>query len=251
MDALIFAFHFFTNLPLPGEADWNEKTAAASITWLPLTGLALGLVMASLRSLCQSLGFPQYPPLAVLLLLAAELWTGGTLLLDGFCDSCDGLFSRRDREQALLIMKDSRLGAMGALGLVFAFAAKLFLLTELSAQGDFLYILAFYPCWGRYAVNFGVYLFPAAKREGMAFFFKSAQKPAYFIAGSVFVCAVLLFMPFYFPLAALASLGLLIFFALRIQARLGGQTGDTYGMLNMAAELSFLFFAALCKTYIK
>ncbi len=250
MDSLIFAFHFFTNLPLPGETDWNEQTAAASLTWLPLTGLILGLMLAALRLFSQNIGFPQSAPLAMLLLMAAELWVGGALFLDGFSDSCDGLFSRREREKMLLIMKDSNLGAMGALGLIFALAAKLFLLAELSAQGDFFYVLIFYPCWSRWAVNFGVYHFPIAKNEGLALFFKSAQKPAYFILGSAFVIIVLFFMPRYFPLAALASLLVLIFSALQIQNRLGGQTGDTYGMLSMTAELSFLLFAAVINTYL-
>ncbi len=248
MDSLIFAFHFFTNLPLPGDADWNEQTAAASLAWIPLTGLVLGLVMAVLRLFSQNIGFPQSAPLAALLLMAAELWVGGALLLDGFSDTCDGLFSRREKEKMLLIMKDSSLGAMGALGLIFALAAKLFLLAELSVQGDFFYILLFYPCWGRWAVNFGVYHFPIAKNEGLALFFKSAQKPAYFILGSAFVIVVLFFMPRYFPLAALASLVVLIFVALQIQKRLGGLTGDTYGMLNMVAELTFLLFAAVSRT---
>jgi adenosylcobinamide-GDP ribazoletransferase len=242
---LVFAFQFFTNLPWPGRAAWNEKNAAASLTWLPLTGLAIGLALVVFQLFCQRVGFPRYAPLGGLLLLALDLWVGGGLLLDGFCDSCDGLLSRREKDRALAIMSDSHLGAMGALGLFLALAAKLLLLVELSAGPDFLLALLFYPCWGRWAVAFAAFNFQTAKATGMAYFFKAEQKPARFILPCACVILPLPLLPPYFSLAAVCSAAGLLLLCSRLRERLGGLTGDTYGLASVAAELTFLLFAAV------
>ncbi|MCL1849464.1 MAG: adenosylcobinamide-GDP ribazoletransferase, partial [Clostridiales bacterium] len=73
MDALLFAFRYYTNLPLPGEPKWDDKTAAASLSWLPLTGLAVGLCLAALAAFFQSADFPLYPALKALLIMGMEL----------------------------------------------------------------------------------------------------------------------------------------------------------------------------------
>ena len=49
----------------------------------------------------------------------------GALHLDGLADSADGLFSHRSREQILEIMKDSRIGVMGVLALIFCLLFKM------------------------------------------------------------------------------------------------------------------------------
>ncbi|MFB0953134.1 MAG: adenosylcobinamide-GDP ribazoletransferase, partial [Aeromonadaceae bacterium] len=56
-------------------------------------------------------------------LLALAVLTGG-FHLDGLADTCDGIFSARTRERMLEIMKDSRLGTHGALGLIFTLLLK-------------------------------------------------------------------------------------------------------------------------------
>lgn len=245
MDPLRFAFHYFTNLPLPGEPDWNEKTAAASLTWLPLTGLILGICLAAMGLVFVSAGFPQYQPLKALLIVALELWIGGARFIGGFCHSCDGLFSRLGRFRSLEIINEASVNAPGALGLSFFILAKLFLLTELSYQANFIYLLVFYPCWARWAFSFAAFNYHVAKEEGMAFFFKTGQKPLYIILSSVFVLLVLVIMPRSFYPAALASFAAVLFCCAQIQLRLGGQTEETYGMTAAVAELSFLLFAAI------
>ena len=85
----------------------------------------------------QTLGFPRLKPWRQFFLIFIELLAGGTLFLDGFSDTCDGLLSRRDRETALRIMKDSRSGAMGVLGLILYFLSKFAFYQELAGWGNF------------------------------------------------------------------------------------------------------------------
>ena len=49
--------------------------------------------------------------------MAAGIVISGGLHLDGLADTFDALFSYRDRERTLAIMKDPRLGTSGAIGL--------------------------------------------------------------------------------------------------------------------------------------
>ena len=245
MAPLFFAFRYFTNLPFPGELRWNKETAAASLTWLPFTGLTLGIGLALLEVFFQTTGFPQLPHLRALLSVLLELWMGGALAVDGFGKTCEGFFSGLSRTRRTQLMQESYLSVRGVLGLVFWALGKTLLLAELSLQGGFLYILLFYPCWSRWAISFTACRYAVASDEGMAFFFKIGQKPAYGILSSAFMLLVLMFMPRHFYLAALASFAALLFCCSLVQARLGGQSEGTYGFSAVSAELTFLLFSAL------
>ncbi|MCL1804449.1 MAG: adenosylcobinamide-GDP ribazoletransferase [Clostridiales bacterium] len=246
MEPLRFAFHYFTNLPSPGEPDWNEKTAAASLAWLPLTGLILGMCLAALGLAFISVGFPQYPLLRAMLIAALELWIGGARFVAGFSRSCDGLFSGLGKARSLDIIKESHTGTPGALALAAYLPAKLLLLTELSySTGDFIFLLLFYPCWARWAASFAACQYPAAQEEGMAYFFKTGQKPVYIILSSAFVLLALIVMPRFFYPAALVSFVAVLFGCSQVQMRLGGQTEETFGFAAIVAELSFLLFAVI------
>ncbi|MCL2166713.1 MAG: adenosylcobinamide-GDP ribazoletransferase, partial [Clostridiales bacterium] len=246
MDSLIFAFRYFTNLPLPADLKWNEKTAAAALAWLPFTGLSIGLCLSALALFMQNTGFPQSPLLKSMLVMALELWLGGSLFISGFSRACDGLFSGLGPGRSLEIMEDSHIGVKGALSLALSLLAKAALLSELSLYGDFLFILLFYPCLARWAASFTACHYPVAKEEGMAFFFKIEQKPVYILLGSVFLLLTLIVMPRYFYLAVLLSFLLLLFCCSLVQSRIGGQTDDSYGLASVVAELSFLLFCAVC-----
>ena len=245
MDPLLFAFRYFTNLPMPGKLSRNEKIAAASLAWLPLTGLAIGFCLAALAVIFQNTGFPAYPPLKALLIIALELWVGGSGFLGGFRSACDGVFSGLGPRRSLEIMEDSHIGLTGALGLILALLARIFLLAELSLQGHFVFIVLFYPCWSRWAVSFAACHYQVAQDEGMAFFFKIDQKPVYILLSSVFTLLILFLMPKYFYLAALASFVVLLFCCSLVQSRMGGQTQETYGLSAVTAEISFLLFSAV------
>ena len=251
MASLLFALRYFTNLPLPKESSWNEKNAAASLAWLPMTGIALGACTVALELFFRNTGFPRYPSLRALLLSALELWVGGAMFFAGFGKTCDGLFLRLGTVRSFEIMEDGRIGANGALAFLFAALAKVFLLAELSFHADFLYVLLFSPCWARWAVSYTACGYQPAKTEGMAFFFKIDQKPAYVVLSSGFVLCFLLLMPRYFYVAALASFLVLLFCCSLVQSRLGGQTEETWGLSHTAAELSFLLSCAASAAFFQ
>ncbi len=99
--------------------------------------------------------------IAVLLLAALS----GGLHLDGLADTADGLFSARSRERMLAIMKDSHIGTMGVLALVFAIGLKVAALSSLTLNAR-LAVLVLMPLAGRTAMVLMLTTLPYARPDG-------------------------------------------------------------------------------------
>ncbi len=114
------AVQFLTRVPVPvGEAYTPERLAAAP-RYYPLVGALVGALCAVVYSLAVT---ALTPPVAVLLALSAGLLITGAFHEDGLADTFDGL-GGADREQALEIMRDSRIGTYGALALAVVLVTK-------------------------------------------------------------------------------------------------------------------------------
>ena len=130
----LLAVQFFTRIPVTGRlADWVGYSPAmlrASAAHFPGVGWLVGFVAAGVYALLLAL----LPPTVFAPLVAAVLSTVTTVLLtggfheDGLADVADGLGGSAERDRALEIMKDSRVGAFGAMALVLALLSKVALL---------------------------------------------------------------------------------------------------------------------------
>ncbi len=115
------ALQFFTRVPVPAWVGYTPEWMHASARHYPGVGLLVGLWGAAMLAAGSAL----WPvPVAVGLSMAATAWLTGGFHEDGLADTCDGLGGAVGRERALTIMKDSRLGSYGALGLVFVLGLK-------------------------------------------------------------------------------------------------------------------------------
>lgn len=124
------ALQFFTRVPVPGWVGFKPEWLQACARYFPLVGACVGVVGALVLA-AASLAWP--PLVAVLLSMGATVWMTGGFHEDGWADTCDGLGGAVSRERALAIMKDSRLGSYGALGLVLMLGLKAAALTSLLA----------------------------------------------------------------------------------------------------------------------
>lgn len=135
----LLAVQFFTRIPITGAlAEWVGFSPAmlrASAAHFPGVGMVVGAVASSVYALLAAL-LPDTPfaPLvaAALSTVATALLTGG-FHEDGLADVADGLGGSYDKARALEIMKDSRVGAFGAMALVLALLAKVALLALLGS----------------------------------------------------------------------------------------------------------------------
>ena len=108
---------FFTRIPVPASACRPGQIAAAAWAF-PLVGAGIGGVAAFAFLLAQLLGLGDWP--AALLTVLASIVLTGALHEDGLADTADGLIGGHDRDQRLMIMRDSRHGTFGVIAIVFS-----------------------------------------------------------------------------------------------------------------------------------
>ncbi len=110
----LLAIGFFTRIPMPTHANFQEHDLNHATKYFPLVGILVGLV-AAIFFYCALFIFPQV--IAVLISMASTIYLTGAFHEDGLADSADGLGGGWSQEQMLSIMQDSRLGTYGAVAL--------------------------------------------------------------------------------------------------------------------------------------
>jgi adenosylcobinamide-GDP ribazoletransferase len=136
----LLALQFFTRVPVTGRlAQWvgfSPPMLRASAAHLPGIGWLVGGV-AALVFVAVGAGLPGVAGAfaAALLSTMATVLLTGAFHEDGLADVADGLGGSANRDRALEIMKDSRIGAFGAVALVLALGLKFALLAALAGRG--------------------------------------------------------------------------------------------------------------------
>jgi adenosylcobinamide-GDP ribazoletransferase len=124
------ALQFLTRVPVPVWVGWHPQWLQSCLRHFPMVGALVGLWGA----LVLVLAAQWWPPtVAVVLSMAATVWVTGAFHEDGWADTCDALGGHVSRERALVIMKDSRIGAYGALGLMLMLGLKAAALVSLAS----------------------------------------------------------------------------------------------------------------------
>jgi adenosylcobinamide-GDP ribazoletransferase len=232
MKHLRIAFSLLTTIPIRAPADWQSGDSGRAAGWYPFVGLVLGLLVAAAHALA-AWAFPPFVTGALALALWVAL-TGG-LHIDGLSDCCDGLLYPGEPEKRLQIMKDPHMGAFGGIGLGLALLLKFAALASLPPERAALSILLA-ASLGRWVILLAG-LQPLANKTGMgADFAAGLRKPA-LVWGALIplgLTALLGLRGFLAAaLALLAALGLLRF----ARSRIGGVTGDVFGLLVEAVEI--------------
>lgn len=137
----LLALQFFTRIPVTGRlAQWvgySPQRLRASAGHFPGVGLLVGTLAAMIYA-ALALGLPDTvwtPLVAAVLSTVATVLLTGAFHEDGLADVADGLGGSPQRDRALEIMKDSRVGVFGVLALVLALLAKVALLALLGTVG--------------------------------------------------------------------------------------------------------------------
>jgi len=122
------ALMFYTRIPCPSWVDHSEEYLNKATRYFPLIGWLVGLVAAAIVYASHFI-FPT--PIGVLLALSGSVLMTGAFHEDGFTDVCDGFGGGWTPERILDIMKDSRVGAYGVIGIILLFSFKVFALISL------------------------------------------------------------------------------------------------------------------------
>ncbi len=226
---------FLTVFPVAGKLEFTAERLGRSMGLFPAVGLALGLLLV----VCNWLLTPLLPR-AVLdcLLLLLLIFTTGALHLDGIADLLDGLAGGRDRESALRIMKDSRVGAIGAVGLVMVLLLKYLSLYHVPLEQKNAALILM-PTAGRWCQVFLASCSGYIRSEGGtgAAFVDNVGRPELLRASLTLLLAALLLLFFdgvLFCLLLLLGATLLLHY---FERRLGGVTGDVLGGATELVEV--------------
>lgn len=238
---LLFCFQFLTRIPVPIALPIDEEDMARCMGLFPIVGLVGGVLCAALATLA-SFFWPMPWVLAALCVVLEVIYTGG-LHLDGLSDTCDGIFSGRERIRTLEIMRDSHLGTFGALSLmVDLFLKFIFMWAAFDRGANPVTILVASQVLGRLGLTTAAASARYAREgQGLGKHFIDRVRVGDLILGSVlaiifvFVCsglkAVIVVLP-------VMMLGFLL--AKALEKKLGGITGDCLGFVQEICQIATL-----------
>jgi adenosylcobinamide-GDP ribazoletransferase len=241
MHAFRASFTFLTRIPVGG-FPYPPKTWEWVSIWFPLVGALLGALQALVWV---GLDGHSDPTRAIVAVTVGLLLTGG-FHEDGLSDSVDALGGAYDRENVMRILKDSRIGAFGALALIVALMLKVSLLVDLGALAPVGFILGQSLSRALPVMQLGVQPYarrddPESKSRDVA---RSGRAQALIAAGWVAAIAwgaSAWGIPTAGIVGALVAM-LVVGVALGVyfQRRAGGLTGDFMGALQQVSELGIL-----------
>ncbi len=234
----VVAVGFLTVLPVPTVA-YQPGMLGRAGRWFPLVGLLLGLLLIG-----GHWAFSHLFPAPLSAVLTTALWaalTGG-LHLDGLADSCDGLLAPVLPARRLEIMRDPRTGAFAVIGLILFLLLKT---TTMIALPPIVPALLFAPTWARWLLLW-IARQPLARSSGLGAEFSSRLTTKTLLTALIAPLTLLFFFHQGKVIAALLTAFVTTWLVARAaRTRLGGTTGDLYGLAVELSELSMLLtFAA-------
>lgn len=238
---LLLALQFLTRLPVPADRLYTPQRLQAGVRYYPLVGVLVGVIAAAVY-LGSLFLWPQ--PLPALLAMAAAILATGAFHEDGLADAFDGLGGGMTAEAALAIMRDSRIGVYGAIGLMVVLALKAAVLASLAPTIAISGLIAGHGL-SRFSIVVAIATSRYARSEG------AAKPVAAGVSGAGFAVAVATAGALigWFWIAAAGAPVLLGLIGLALghaamramyERKLGGYTGDCLGAVQQISELGFL-----------
>lgn len=242
---------FLTTIPMKKQIVLGDEEFGKGLAMAPIVGLIVGSILFGTYELISPYMSQHLISLTILMLYV--ILTGG-LHIDGLADTFDAVFSRRSREKMLEIMKDSRIGTMGVLAMIFLIAFDYILLdhfVERSAtNSNFALTFILFPVAGRIGSVTCVSLHKYARKEGMAKSFTdycTKKELLLSILYAMVICTLIIgkFGVVYSLLSFVGAVIISAYFA----RKLDGITGDIAGAVCELTQLVFLFSVYFCEKF--
>ncbi|WP_104664210.1 adenosylcobinamide-GDP ribazoletransferase [Ensifer adhaerens] len=244
---------FLSRIPMPARHfEGYDGRLSRAVRAFPFAGLLIALPSAAVAAALVALHVSSL--FTAFVVVAIQALVTGALHEDGLGDTADGFGGGRDREAALTIMKDSRIGTYAAVALILSFGLRVSALASIlplfSPLGAGMAILGA-AALSRAAMVWHWSSLPPARSGGVA---ASAGEPqpaaTRFALGSGLLAALLLFYLAQVPAPGLvfalaAFLATVKGFARLAMRKIGGQTGDTIGATQQLTEIAVLGALAL------
>jgi adenosylcobinamide-GDP ribazoletransferase len=238
----VVATAFLTRIPV--------ATPACRVGWLadavwafPLVGAGIGTVAALAFLLAQLVGLGDWP--AALSAVLASIALTGALHEDGLGDTADGLIGGHDRDHALAVMRDSRLGTFGVLAIVLSVLLRTAALARIGdVVHDGLALIAAHAA-SRAALPVAMRVMAPARADGLGVEAGRPSAPAAIASVTISVLIGLAALAPTRGAIALGAAGAAVFAAgMLAQRRIGGYTGDVLGAFQQIGEIVVLLTAS-------
>lgn len=246
MKRLIGIIQFMTRIPIPIDTGFDENFHKSTI-YFPIVGLILGVCYY----IVALIGLKIFDPyITAVLVLASEVLLTGGLHLDGLGDSFDGLYSYRDKEKILEIMKDSRLGTNGLLAIILVFLLKIGFLNSILSQ-EILWPIVTMPVVARSMQVLACYKTKTPRERGMGNIFIGKVSMTYLVGtillmlgisgGSIFLASDVDYLIYLKEVICLIIMAIWVrLFIDSVYKKIDGITGDILGCICELSELIYL-----------
>lgn len=232
------ALMFFTRIPCPKWIGYSDEYQSQSSRYFPIVGIIVGAISALVYWV---FGWFMPHEIALLLSMVAAILTTGALHEDGFADVCDGFGGGSTKEKILLIMKDSRLGTYGVVGIGLILLLKFTVLKYLPAETLVIALISGHAISRLNAVSL-IYTDGYARHDD-----SSKSKPlatkmsAWALTFAIITGAtpLVLFANYYVLLTLLPLLFVRWYFSRYFKKWIGGYTGDCLGAVQQVSEVVF------------
>jgi adenosylcobinamide-GDP ribazoletransferase len=227
-------------LPKASKEDWGRIAP-----YFVLVGYIIGLILFFLSKFFVSLNLPIMFS-ALLIVFLWELITGG-LHLDGLMDTFDGV-NCTDPARKIEAMKDSRVGAFGAMAGIFGVLFKLVTLCTILKSGSF-FVILFAPAFARLMAVYALSFSGKNKDSGVSSSLLTAgiKKPQDFLVNLiVFIIPMILWSNGLF-VCLVCSFVFSLIISYWLNRHFKGHSGDTFGALVEISEIAVLSFAIIFK----
>lgn len=250
MKSFRLALSFLTIIPGGMAKPADRNLFVSSTKYFPLVGLIIGIVAATVYWIASY----KLPDLASSALSVFSLVIiTRALHLDGLADTFDGLLGGKDREHALSIMKDSRIGSFGAAAIVLAIMLKIVLLTSIESSLKIGAIVLF-PVIGRWSATVALSTQPYAKvGPGLGSLFMDTNglnrrtiAIALIVPSAITIISAVITIKSLAVIVMAAAVIFTMLFMFVVRRKIGGMTGDTIGAMIELSEITVLLaFAAV------
>ena len=247
MKRFISILQFMTRIPINIDTGFDEEFHK-TITYFPLVGLVLG-VLIYIIGLVSGIFFDSFIT-SIIVTLALVILTGG-LHIDGLGDTFDAIYSYRDKERMLEIMKDSRLGTNSLLAIMFLILLKIGFIYSI-INNNLLWTVIFMPVVARLGVIVMMHKTVTPRKNGMGNLFIGKASTSMFTIATLYTIILiigiskLIFLASTLEVIMLISTIIILFifnnlFKMHIYKKIDGVTGDILGCTIELGELIYLF----------
>lgn len=238
LNRLFNGLAFYTRLPCPSWVQYSNEHLNRASAYFPLIGALLACLVFGSFYLSQHI-FNDH--ISLLIAMVTSILLTGAFHEDGFADLCDGFGGGWHRDDVLRIMKDSRLGTYGVIGLIAILSLKWLALASLPLSALFSALVMAYTLSRVFSISLIMFLpyvqeDQASKAKPIAQHWHGSDMLLAWVS-SLAICGLINWQ--------LTLLMLVVGFAHLLwirpwfKQRLGGYTGDALGAAQQILEISF------------